>query len=277
MNFWKTNEFQKVNGELINSVIDTMTGDSNVDDKVMLVTNFFGHLRCCQKLWWLRSQYKESVINIWNLSPKHFVSSIDLSPIKILKRIYIFSDKDLFLCFEFCSTSYLGTHTTEQRRDYTKQIFDFYNENFPGISIYKGKNFENIFTFLVWPKTCDILKVRTIWIIRHESCRLRFKILDKETQAKSNLMNSLEHFWMGNFTKRIVQIFVTFMSLKKRYGNNFNHCWKSMLFLPNLNIQIIMVQEISFTECLTSLEQKELLIPPKYIFNNLLVNPLAET
>ena len=41
MNFWKTNEFQKVNGELINSVIDTMTGDSNVDDKVMLVTNFF--------------------------------------------------------------------------------------------------------------------------------------------------------------------------------------------------------------------------------------------
>ena len=141
MNFWKTNEFQKVNGELINSVIDTVTGDSDVDDKVMLVTNFFGHLRCCQKLSWLRSQYKETVMNIWNLSPKHFVSSIDLSPIKILKRIYIFSDKDLFLCFEFCSTSYLGTHTTEQRRDYTKQIFDFYNENFPGISIYKGKNF----------------------------------------------------------------------------------------------------------------------------------------
>ena len=50
MNFWKTNEFQKVNGELINSVIDTVTGDSDVDDKVMLVTNFFGHLRCCQKL-----------------------------------------------------------------------------------------------------------------------------------------------------------------------------------------------------------------------------------
>ena len=40
MNFWKTNEFQKVNGELINSVIDTVTGDSDVDDKVMLVTNF---------------------------------------------------------------------------------------------------------------------------------------------------------------------------------------------------------------------------------------------
>ena len=193
-------------------------------------------------------------------------------------RIYIFSDKDLFLCFEFCSTSYLGTHTTEQRRDYTKQIFDFYNENFPGISIYKGKNFEiEYFHLFCVAKDLWDFKNRTIWIIRHESCRLRFKILEKETQAKSNLMNSLEHFWMGNFTKRIVQIFVTFMSLKQRYGNNFNHCSKSMLFLPNLNIQIIMVQEISFTECLFSLEQKELLIPSKYIFNNLLVNsPVPE-
>ena len=46
------------------------------------------------------------------------------------------------MCFEFCSKSYLGTHTIEQRRDYTQQIFDFYNKNFPGISIYKDQNFK---------------------------------------------------------------------------------------------------------------------------------------
>ena len=166
--------------------------------------------------WW-----QSFVGDLWHadknyMSPKHFVSSIDLSPIKILKRIYIFSDKDLFLCFEFCSTSYLGTHTTEQRRDYTKQIFDFYNGNFPGLSIYKGKNFEiEYFHLFCVAKDLWDFKNRTIWIIRHESCRLHFKILDKETQAKSNLMNSLEHFWRGNFTKQIVQIFVTFMLLKK--------------------------------------------------------------
>ena len=57
-------------------------------------------------------------------------------------NIEIPSDEDLFVCFEFCSKSYLGTHTIEQRRDYTQQIFDFYNKNFPGISIYKDQNFK---------------------------------------------------------------------------------------------------------------------------------------
>ena len=40
MNFWKSNEFHKVKGELINSVIYTLMDDSDVDDKVMLVTKF---------------------------------------------------------------------------------------------------------------------------------------------------------------------------------------------------------------------------------------------
>jgi len=80
------------------------------------------------------------VINILNLSTTHFISNIDVT---VEMTLRFFSDEDLFLCFEFCSTSYLGTHTRRQRRDYTKQIFDFYNENFPGISIYQDKNFKN--------------------------------------------------------------------------------------------------------------------------------------
>ena len=66
------------------------------------------------------------------------------------------------MCFEFCSPSYLGTHTRKQRRDYTKQIFDFYDDNFPGISIYQDKNFQNpmVQDLFVAPTSSYILKVK---------------------------------------------------------------------------------------------------------------------
>ena len=75
-------------------------------------------------------------MSFWKTNEFHKVKGKVIS----VAVIEISSDEDLFLCFEFCSTSYLGTHTTQQRRDYTKQIFDFYHKNFPGISIYKDQN-----------------------------------------------------------------------------------------------------------------------------------------
>ena len=145
---------------------------------------------------------KESVINIWNLSPKHFVSSIDFSPIKILKWIYIFSDKDLFLCFEFCSTSYLGTHTTEQRRDYTKQIFDFYNKNFPGISIYKGKNFE-IEYFHLFCLAKDLRDFKSSYRMNHAGYVLKFlKRKHKQSQTWWTLWSIFEGETLRNESSR---------------------------------------------------------------------------
>ena len=234
-------------------------------------------------------------------------------------NIEIPSDEDLFVCFEFCSKSYLGTHTIEQRRDYTQQIFDFYNKNFPGISIYKDQNFKlpplKFRVLLLWHLTPQgesserhlpgtIVPKRKIFEIlkncilhsrlsliglsskyfnvcsnthcprgvkrlkRHQSCRVRFKIREKATQVKSNLMNCLRHFWKENSTKWIFQTWiVTLMSLQKQHAKHFNHCSSSMLFHPILNIQIIMAQWISSTICLTSSGPQGLLIQSNYIFN----------
>ena len=146
------------------------------------------------------------------------------------------------MCFEFCSTSYLGTHTRRQRRDYTKQIFDFYNDNFPGISIYQDKNFKTPwFQIHLWATNCGTKQLVPILTFAQKTVLYRprrsrpstslkttvqlgsgpssfgrtdhfyatvyfkgrplsppldptLKILEKGIQAKSNLMNSLEHF-----------------------------------------------------------------------------------
>ena len=102
----------------------------------------------------------------------------------------------------------------------------------------------------------------------HQSCRVRFKIREKATQVKSNLMNCLRHFWKENSTKWIFQTWiVTLMSLQKQHAKHFNHCSSSMLFHPILNIQIIMAQWISSTICLTSSGPQGLLIQSNYIFD----------
>ena len=50
-----------------------------------------------------------------------------------------FQDKESFLCFDFVSDEFCGKVDVQYHKRYTKQIFDFFDKNFPGVNIGEGK------------------------------------------------------------------------------------------------------------------------------------------
>ena len=60
-----------------------------------------------------------------------------------------FIDNDSFRCFDFIGDEFCGKVDVYYHKRYTKQIFDFFDRNFPGVNISEGMRSQHLSNFVL--------------------------------------------------------------------------------------------------------------------------------
>ena len=60
-----------------------------------------------------------------------------------------FKDNDSFRCFDFISDEFCGKVDLNYHKRYTKQIFDFFDRNFPSVHISEGMRSKHLSYFVL--------------------------------------------------------------------------------------------------------------------------------
>ena len=71
---------------------------------------------------------------------------------RVTKNLFLlehFKDNDSFRCFDFIGDEFCGKVDVYYHKRYTKQIFDFFDRNFPGVNISEGMRSKHLSYFVL--------------------------------------------------------------------------------------------------------------------------------